>query len=81
MEKNQIIQPHIHPEAKSVEQPNIHHWMAQASGDAPKGFAPMVIWKKNQHEPLVIFQLDVLERLVEEEGFLKWSEEIKMNNE
>ena len=57
----------IHPEAKAQEQPNVHQWMAQASGDAPKGFTPMVIWKKNQHEPLVVFPLSILERMKDED--------------
>ena len=51
--------PHIHVEAKHVEQARFYEFMEQAVNDSGKsGRIPTVFYKKNNHEILVINRLD-----------------------
>ena len=48
----------FHVECKNTEQWNAYKFMEQSIRDAADGEKPIVIAKKNRHEPLVIMRLD-----------------------
>lgn len=60
--------PGIHIEAKRQEKLYPYDWMEQSKRDAKEGEIPIVIFKKNYHEPLVQMRFEDFMKLYKEGG-------------
>ena len=50
--------PGVHIECKRVEQCRMYDWMRQAERDARPGETPVVMWRKNCEQWLVVMRLE-----------------------